>query len=129
MTDTTAKPPYAKAGEPDTEPSASTDAKRDPRTDNPLRTEDGLGIRQPAGPVQPSVKDHQGVARHVSVGVEDGWEPAPIDPDDKAVEAAKKRNDEQEERLDAAGLGRVDPVSGQILTGKDKETSKSKASS
>lgn len=74
------------------------------------------GIAQPEVAPRATVADAQGVNRIVISGVQDGWTPAPVEPDAKAVEAAKERERKREEAEEARREGRIDPVSGELLS-------------
>lgn len=72
-------------------------------------------VDQPAVPQHGTVEGPDGVERIVFVGVQDGWEPAPVNATDEDIERAKKREGDEDERREALKEGRVDPVSGQVL--------------
>lgn len=115
MTTSTSTTPAAKA--PDAK---APDKVEDPLTGEKVAPQDAsTAIAQPSVPLSPVVEDQQGVARHVSVGVTDGWEPAPVDPDPVQVKLAEERESAYAEQIDAVKNGRVDPVSGKFQTKKE----------
>lgn len=88
------------------------------------------GIAQPTvdrdGPDLSVATDSLGTDRIVPAGVQDGWQPAPVEPDEDAVKKAKERVEKQEEQAEARREGRVDPVSGKLLS-KDEHAKAEKA--
>ena len=88
-------------------------AKDDDKKDDDYVTP--TAVEQPAVPQHGTVTAPDGVDRIVFVGVQDGWEPAPVNASDEDIERAKKREQDEDDRREALKEGRVDPVSGQVL--------------
>lgn len=79
----------------------------------PVSTTDA--IAEPPLPPRPVSVDAQGVAR-VMPGYASGWEPAPSEATEDQIKAAEERNAREEELLTAQREGRVNPITGEILT-------------
>lgn len=74
-------------------------------------------IREPEGTFisRPTAVDHAGIER-VLPGNDPNWTPAPLEASDADKEAAKKREEAEDDRAKAREEGRIDPVSGKVIS-------------
>ena len=86
--------------------------------DNARVEEVPRGIAEPERPLAPTARDAAGVDR-ILPSTDRTWTPAPLDATDEDKKAAEKREKREEEIASARKEGRVDSVSGEIVSRED----------